>query len=173
MYSVPADGAVLRTVVVPASSAGGIGKDYQMARKNRVSVYDGIYHITSRIANRAMLLAEDEVKDRIMEWIASVAAFSGVEVWAFCIMNNHLHLFVHVPPVPERLWLDPDDEPAAYAFGMRPPECREPLWSSSGGDSPPPPRPGLGFMLDDSEMLGRLAHLYGPERAFAFDCAMS
>ena len=38
-----------------------------MARKNRVSVYDGIYHVTSRIANRAMLLAEDEVKDRIME----------------------------------------------------------------------------------------------------------
>ena len=54
-----------------------------MARKNRVSVYDGIYHITSRIANRAMLLAEDEVKDRIMEWTVSVAAFSGVEVWAF------------------------------------------------------------------------------------------
>ena len=137
-----------------------------MARKNRVSVYDGIYHITSRIANRAMLLAEDEVKDRIMEWISSVAAFSGVEVWAFCIMDNHLHLFVHVPPVPERLWLDPDDEPAAYAFGMRPPECREPLWSP-GGDCPPPPRPELGFMLDDSEMLGRLGHLYGPERAEA------
>ena len=32
-----------------------------MARKNRVSVYDGIYHVTARIANRAMLLAEDEV----------------------------------------------------------------------------------------------------------------
>ena len=27
-----------------------------MARKNRVSVYDGIYHVTSRIANRAKLL---------------------------------------------------------------------------------------------------------------------
>ena len=103
-----------------------------MARKNRVSVYDGIYHITSRIANRAMLLAEGEVKDRIMEWTASVAAFSGVEVWAFCIMDNHLHLLVHVPPVPERYWLDPGDEPAAYAFGMRPPECREPLWSPDG-----------------------------------------
>ena len=32
-----------------------------MARKNRVSAYDGIYHITSRIANRAMLLEEGEV----------------------------------------------------------------------------------------------------------------
>ena len=49
---------------------------------------------------------------------------------------------------------------------MRPPECREPLWSPDG-DSPRAPRPVLGFMLDDSEMLGRLAHLYGPERAEA------
>ena len=137
-----------------------------MARKNRVSVYDGIYHVTSRIANRAMLLAEDEVKDRIMEWTVSVAAFSGVEVWAFCIMDNHLHLLVHVPPVPERYWLDPGDEPAAYAFGMRPPECREPLWSPDG-DCPPRPRPNLGFMLDDAEMLGRLGLLYGRERAEA------
>ena len=139
-----------------------------MARKNRVSVYDGIYHVTARIANRAMLLAEDEIKDRILGWIVSVAAFSGVEVWSFAIMDNHLHLFVHVPPVPERYWLDPDDEPCAYAFGMRPPERREPLWSPSG-DCPPgtrgdSPRPSLGFMLDDDEMLGRLRHLYGDRR---------
>ena len=53
----------------PGSFRRIIGKDYQMARKNRVSVYDGIYHITSRIANRAMLLAKDEVKDKIMEWV--------------------------------------------------------------------------------------------------------
>ena len=37
----------------PGSFRRRTGKDYQMARKNRVSVYDGIYHITSRIANRA------------------------------------------------------------------------------------------------------------------------
>ena len=46
-----------------------------MARKNRVSVYDGIYHVTARIANRAMLLAEDIIKDQILEWIVSVAGF--------------------------------------------------------------------------------------------------
>lgn len=169
-----------------------------MARKNRVSVYDGIYHVTARIAHRAMLLAEDEIKDKIMEWIVSIARFSGVEVWSFTIMDNHLHLFVHVPPVPKRLWTDPEDEPCAYAFGMRPPECREPLWSPAGdsprrnagnqnvGDRPlsdavgsrrvtadsrpvdcPPSRPSLGFMLDDEEMLERLTHLYGSERAEA------
>ena len=106
-----------------------------MARKNRVSVYDGIYHVTTRIANRAMLLAEEGVKNEILGRIVSVARFSGVELWAFCIMDNHLHLFVRVPSVPKEYWLDPNDEPAAYAFGMRPPEIREPLWSPAG-DSP-------------------------------------
>ena len=104
-----------------------------MARKNRVSVYDGVYHVTTRIANRAMLLEPDEVKERLMKWIVSVANFSGVEVWGFTVMDNHLHLIVHVPPVPKEYWLDPNEEPAAYAFGMRPPECRVPLWN---GDSP-------------------------------------
>ena len=68
-----------------------------------------------------------------MKWIVSVANFSGVEVWGFTVMDNHLHLIVHVPPVPEEYWLDANEEPAAYAFGMRPPECRVPLWN---GDSP-------------------------------------
>jgi len=138
-----------------------------MARKNRVSVYDGVYHVTTRIANRAMLLGPDEAKEKLMEWIVSVAAFSGVEVWGFAVMDNHLHLIVHVPPVPEKYWLDPKDEPAAYAFGMRPPECRVPLW---GGDSPRPEgaearRPPVGFMLSDGEMLERLSCLYGEKRA--------
>ena len=106
-----------------------------MARKNRVSVYDGVYHVTTRIANRAMLLKPDEVKERLTKWIVSVADFSGVEVWGFTVMDSHLHLIVHVPPVPEEYWLDANEELAAYAFGMRPPECRVPLWN---GDSPSP-----------------------------------
>lgn len=135
-----------------------------MARKNRVSVYDGVYHITSRIANRAMLFEPEEIKDRIVEWIGSVAEFSGVEVWSWCIMDNHLHLLVHVPPVPTRYWVDPNDEPVAYAFGARPPECRVPRWSPEG-DCPPRAKPPVGFMLADDEMLCRLRCLYGPKRA--------
>ena len=38
-----------------------------MARKNRVSVYDGVYHVTTRIANSAMLLKTDEGKERMMK----------------------------------------------------------------------------------------------------------
>lgn len=142
-----------------------------MARKNRVSVYDGVYHVTARIAHRAMMLGRSEIKERILEWIVSVAEFSGVEIWAFAIMDNHIHLFVHVPPVPEGLWTDREAEPAAYAFGMRPPEVREPLWSPPAGlpsgDGPrfPDARPGIGFMLGDGDMIGRLVPLYGPDRA--------
>lgn len=142
-----------------------------MARRNRVSVHNGIYHVTARIAHRAMLFRSGEIKDQIMHWIVSVAAFSGVEVWAFAIMDNHLHLFIHVPPVPERYWLDSSDEPSAYAFGMRPPECRESLWSpaaASGAAHSPAngdrPRLAVGFMLDDREMLERLTFLYGDDR---------
>ena len=129
-----------------------------------MSVYDGVYHVTTRIAHRAMLLGDDSVKDEVLARIVSVARFSGVELWAFCIMDNHLHLFVRVPPVPKEYWLDPHDEPVAYAFGMRPPECREPLWSP-GGECPRARRPDVGFMLDDEEMLVRLGFLYGAERA--------
>ena len=138
-----------------------------MARKNRVMVPDGVYHVTARVAHGAMLLGDDRTKDRISGWIRDVAQFSGVEVYAFCIMDNHLHLLVHVPRVPERYWIDPGEEPVAYAFGMRPQECRAPIWAPlpPEGDCPPvhrPVRPPVGFTIPDDEMAGRLSFLYGP-----------
>ena len=41
------------------------GKRNAMARKNRVTVPDGVYHVTARVAHGAMLLRDDKVKDRI------------------------------------------------------------------------------------------------------------
>ncbi len=136
-----------------------------MARKNRVSIPDAVYHVTTRIAHRAMLLAGETVKDRIMEIIYSTAIFSGVEVYAWCIMDNHLHILVHVPRVPGELWTEEGREPDAYAFGMRPPECREPMWPSPSTGTVPRPRPAVGFMLDDDEFVERLSGIYGRERA--------
>ena len=136
-----------------------------MARKNRMSIPDAFYHVTTRIAHREMLLAGEAVKDRIMEIIYSTAIFSGVEVYAWCIMDNHLHILVHVPKVPWELWTEEGHEPDAYAFGMRPPECREPMWPSPSTGTVPRPRPAVGFMLDDEEFVERLAGIYGRERA--------
>ena len=136
-----------------------------MSRKNRVTVPDGIYHVTARVAHGAMLFMDGEMKSRIMSWIGDIAAFSGVEVFAFCIMDNHIHILVHVPRVPRERWLSPDEEPAAYAFGMRPPECRAPVWQPAGGDcpregdGPSMARPSTGFTLPDDVMARRLARL--------------
>lgn len=166
-----------------------------MARKNRVVVPGGTYHVTSRIAGRAHLLEDPTFKDDIVEWMHGIARFSGVELLAWCVMDNHFHMLVHVPEVPEEYRLVPSESPDAYAFGMRPAECNPPIWSSggdsplvqdggaSGGDSPLNrtrvldnqagacprlARPPTGFTLPDEEMLLRLCALYGAKRAEAF-----
>ena len=107
-----------------------------MARKNRVSIPDGTYHITSHIVNRQMWFKDPKLKDEIVGWLYGVAAFSGVELLSWCIMDNHFHILVHVPEVPEQYRLDPDDPPASHAFGMRPPECNPALWSPADGVCP-------------------------------------
>jgi len=136
-----------------------------MARTNRISTPDAVYHVTTRIAHRAMLLRDDGVKDKIFHMIYGTALFSGVEVYSCCVMENHLHILVHVPRVPKRLWTDKSAEPDAYAFGMRPPECRSPIWRPQGGGTVPAARPSVGFMLDDGEFEERLAGIYGREGA--------
>ncbi len=129
---------------------------------------NGTYHITSRIVNKERWLRDPRLKDEIVEWLHGVAAFSGVELLAWCIMDNHFHVLVHVPEVPYEFWIDPDTSPASHAFGMRPAECRTPIWSPpSDGDSPRAEggsvRPAVGFTLPDDEMLRRLAAYHGDE----------
>ena len=177
-----------------------------MARTNRLVVADGWYHITARAHGRMFLLKDPEFKARIVGWIYGIADFSGVEVGAWTLMDSHLHLLVRVPPVPERYYdnsqpspnsqLSPTRNiasspdvasptvPAAWAFGMRPAECRAPRWLpdlgdvaiTPAGDSPSReafvrahsdgvplvvlPRPSVGFSLTDDEMLDRLGRLY-------------
>lgn len=153
-----------------------------MARKNRIVVPEGTYHVTTRIAHGAFLLAPDEVKERILVWIYGIADFAGVEVWGWTIMDNHLHLILHVPEVPVRYRLSPGTVPASEAFTMRPRECRAPRWTPGLGDPRPSitpagdcpseaavvrsvadgvplvslPRPETGFTMSDGEMCSRL-----------------
>jgi len=103
-----------------------------MARKNRVTVPNGIYHVTARVAHGAMLFMDEETKWQIVSWMRDIAAFCGVEVFAFCIMDNHIHLLVHVPRVPEEYWLSPGDEPAASTSDLSRPR-RSPAGSRGAG----------------------------------------
>ena len=60
-----------------------------------------VYHLISRVAHRAYFLDADE-RTRFVELLKRVAAFSGIELLAYCVMTNHVHILVFVPE-PEEL----------------------------------------------------------------------
>ena len=105
-----------------------------MARKNRVVVEDGTYHLVSRIAHREFLLADPGLKDLVVDWMYGIADFCGVEVLAWNLLDNHLHIEAYVPGVPAEYWDDPDVPPEAAARSLRPPERRAPRWTPDLAD---------------------------------------
>ena len=54
-----------------------------------------------RIAHREFLLRNERVKRRLLDLLRRAAEFSGVEVCTYVVMDNHLHLCVHVPEAGE------------------------------------------------------------------------
>lgn len=127
-----------------------------MARKNRIVVENASYHVTTRIAHQAFLLGDAKLKDLIVHWIYGIADFSGITVLSWNVMDNHLHLYLDSPSVPERYWCRPDgaasaaggpgsdpspcapatsragnvpsEGPLPSTFSMRPAENRAPRW---------------------------------------------
>jgi len=71
---------------------------------------DGLYHVVSRVVGQRMIFGEEE-KRRFRALLVAYGGFSGIEVVAWCLMDNHFHLLLHVPSKvdndPSRL---PEDE---------------------------------------------------------------
>ena len=68
-----------------------------MARTSRVKKsVDARYHVISRIAGKRFLLSSPSVKREMVEILARVAEFSGVYVFAYCVMDNHFHIVCKV-----------------------------------------------------------------------------
>ena len=70
-----------------------------MARTGRIKFgdRDALHHVTSRVSGRQMLLAGAEVKRDMLDALERAAEFSGVNVGAFSLMDNHFHIVVQVP----------------------------------------------------------------------------
>ncbi len=54
-----------------------------------------------RIAHKEFLLRDERIKRRLLDLLHRVAEFSGVDVCTYVVMDNHLHLCVHVPEAGE------------------------------------------------------------------------
>lgn len=67
-----------------------------MARRKRLKVNGGIFHLMSRTVDGEFLF-EDVQKEQVRKMIGVVAEFSGVELLTYCVMSNHFHLLVRVP----------------------------------------------------------------------------
>ena len=64
---------------------------------------EGWYHLTSRcVLQQFLFKAED--KEMLVRMARACADFSGIDICAYAVLDNHFHLLVHVPPpsvVPE------------------------------------------------------------------------
>ena len=70
-----------------------------MARSKRIketAAGVAFYHVTSRANNRQFLFSSPKTKDALVDALRRAAAFSGVLIEAYAIMDNHVHAIVGV-----------------------------------------------------------------------------
>jgi putative transposase len=65
-----------------------------MPRDARVKSRTGIYHIMLRGANRQEIFHDDEDCIKFLDIIEKYKMKSEVEVYAWCLMSNHIHLLI-------------------------------------------------------------------------------
>ena len=59
-----------------------------------------LYHCISRVVDRRKVFERAE-KEQFVKFLRLYEAFCGVRVRNYCVMGNHFHVFVEVPPRPE------------------------------------------------------------------------
>lgn len=73
-----------------------------MARLARVVVPGLPHHVTQRGNRREPIFLEDGDQEVYIRLLAERARKAGVEIWAYCLMPNHVHLIM-VPRTPDGL----------------------------------------------------------------------
>lgn len=68
-----------------------------MARKPRMLLAGGIYHVTSRGNERRAIFRDDRDRERFLDRLAESAASHQVRIHLYCLMPNHVHLLVETP----------------------------------------------------------------------------
>ncbi|WP_188456624.1 transposase [Virgibacillus oceani] len=65
-----------------------------MPRKLRKKSYNGIYHVMLRGINKQIIFEDDEDRFRLLETVKRIKDNNGMEVFSYCLMDNHIHLLM-------------------------------------------------------------------------------
>ena len=96
-----------------AGAGAGAGADGMMERRRKKGARRWLapwkdsretpvlYHAISRVVDRRLVFGRDE-KEHFRKLMRKMEAFSGCRVLAYCVMGNHFHLLLEVPPRPVR-----------------------------------------------------------------------
>ncbi len=57
----------------------------------------GLFHVISRVVDRRLIFGGDECR-QFLKLARGHAAFGGLELITWCVMGNHFHLLVRIPP---------------------------------------------------------------------------
>jgi len=65
-----------------------------MPRRAREKSSSGIYHVVLRGINKQRIFEDDEDNQKYLETIKTYKENSGYEIYAYCLMSNHIHLLM-------------------------------------------------------------------------------
>lgn len=60
------------------------------------------FHVVSRVVERRFIFGDEE-KALFLRFMRQYEGFSGVQVVSYCLMSNHFHLLLYVPPKPDAI----------------------------------------------------------------------
>jgi REP element-mobilizing transposase RayT len=58
-----------------------------------------MYHCISRVVDRRFVFEQDE-RERFRAFMRMQENFSGCRILSYCLMSNHIHILLEVPPMP-------------------------------------------------------------------------
>ncbi|MBR2101101.1 MAG: transposase [Eubacterium sp.] len=65
-----------------------------MARQQRAKSESGIYHIMLRGINKQQVFFDDDDYYMFLNVLSKAKTVSGFKLYAYCLMNNHIHLLI-------------------------------------------------------------------------------
>lgn len=68
-----------------------------MARELRIEYLGAYYHITSRGNERKNIYRSNKDREKFLSYLKSAYLKYGAVIHAYCLMNNHYHLFMETP----------------------------------------------------------------------------